>query len=125
MYDLIALEATVRDKICRQYGFTDDRGIHGDEGPGSCPALWVLHDLVGLLAEYHDRPARELGPMVRQLIVEQKFVDDNGDSVFEPCTRAEIDRHVSQITDILESVRREAYQQGFWVELPATPLMCG
>jgi hypothetical protein len=125
MYDRDVLETTIRGKISQQYAGAADRGIHGDEGPGSCPALWLLHDLAGLLIDFHDRPAGELSPMVRRLIVEQNFVDDNGDSVLECCTSAEIDRHVTQITGILEAVRREADQQGLWRELPATPLMCG
>jgi hypothetical protein len=124
MFDQTILEAALREKICAQ-GVTDGRGIRGDEGPGSSPALWLLDDLVGLLAEFHDRPMHELAPMIRRMLVEQHFVDDNGNNVLQARTGAEIDRHVRQITEVLESVRKQALEQGLLCDLPTCPLMYG
>jgi hypothetical protein len=87
--------------------------------------LWVLHDLVGMVAAAHDRPVRELEPMIRRVVTEQNFVDECGDTVMDAQGIKMIERQVQVILKVLESVRQQALASGQWSDVPLTPQMFG
>lgn len=95
------------------------------DGMQMCPVNWLLPDLLALIAENHDRPVRELQPMIRRLIEEHDFFDDAGDSMVETDRDELIDDYADLFVKALERVRRQALKQGEWSNLPVTPQMFG
>lgn len=114
-----SLEDTARELFQREWakqGFS--------YGP-RLTALWVLHDLVEMVAAAHDRPVRELEPVIRRVITEQSFVDECGDTVMDGQGKEVIERQVQVILRVLESVRQESLASGRWSDVPLTPQMFG
>ena len=93
--------------------------------PGIGPTKWLLHDLLSLLSEAHDRPVHCLAPMIRQIIVERVFNDDSGDTVVDRDLLSRIDQQVDIFVRVLEQVRRYAIESGQWSDTPSTPYMFG
>lgn len=93
--------------------------------PDSCTIMWLTPVLVDMMAETHEQPADKLGPMIRRLLVEQHFCDDNGDNVVADAEEELLDNLVRLIVQVLERVRRSAIANGQWSNAPVTPLMCG
>lgn len=87
--------------------------------------LWVLHDLVEMVAAAHDRPVRELEPMIRRVITEQSFVDECGDTVMDCQDMEMVECQVQVVLKVLESVRQKAMASGQWSDVPLTPQMFG
>ena len=119
--DMSTLEALAREHLvreCRQQEETASRGLK--ETGAVCPALWLLRDLTCLLEEFRDRPVNDLAPMIRRLILEQNFVDENGDSVFDTQCAAEVEREIALILRALENTRQQALEQG----LLSNPQLC-
>lgn len=86
-----------------------------------CPVVWVLDDLLDLMAEFHDRPVQELRPMIRRLIHEKTCLDN-----MEPTShRQSMDSQVDLAVEVLENVRRQGLDNGQWSDQPSTPLMFG
>ncbi len=91
----------------------------------ACPALWKLQELLSLLDERHDEPATHLTPLVRRVLTEQTFIDENGDGVIDDMCRIDIDRQVRLIVTVLERVRIEALEHGWWSEVSQTEQWVG
>lgn len=87
--------------------------------------LWVIPDLIHMVAESHNRPVRELSPMIRRLIAEQNFADDCGDPIINADRESQIDLQVKVVLRVLEQVRRLALDQGLWSNAPMAPQMFG
>ena len=87
--------------------------------------MWVLHDLVQMIAESHDRPVHQMAPMIRRLIAEQNFADDCGDPIISADREAQIDLQVDVVLRVLEQVRDLALDQGLWSNAPMVPQMFG
>lgn len=86
---------------------------------------WFAPELLALLDEFHDRPVRELAPLIRRLVLEQGFVDENGDSVIDEQEAARLDEVVELVLTALERVRQRFAELGRWSDVPVTPQMCG
>jgi len=93
--------------------------------PGIGSTKWLLHDLLSLLSETHDRPVHCMAPMIRQIIVERVFNDDSGDTVVDHDLLSQIDQQVDIFVRILEQVRRYAIESGQWSDAPAISYMFG
>lgn len=87
--------------------------------------MWVLHDLVQMIAESHDRPMYQMAPMVRRLIAEQNFADDCGDPIINTDRETQIDLQVNVVLRVLEEVRHLALDRGLWSNAPMAPQMFG
>lgn len=126
MPESIQLQADTRQLLLKALDLPDDLSDRpGISSPARCPALWVLPELLALLEEFRDHQAHELKPVVYRLIVEQNFVDDCGDKVFDSESREEVEQQLELILDVLEKVRLQAIQQGVWSDVPATHPWCG
>lgn len=95
-------------------------GWHTDQRP----VAWMLEDLVDLMSENHHRPASELEPMIRRVIRDNQFNDDNGDCCSEQ-HEAMIDVEVDLAMRVLERLRLHAIKQGHWSNKPNSPIMFG
>lgn len=82
----------------------------------------VLPHLLGLLHEAHDRPALYWRPVVRCLVDEHRFVDDNGDC---PSESRLVEAEVSLLLDLLEHLRQRQLERGQWSEQAAAPCYFG
>lgn len=87
--------------------------------------LWVLPELLELLEDAHDQPVDHLAPMIRRRLLEQSFVDENGDSILEATLQADVDAQTRLLLHVLERVRAAAHEHGVWSDAPVTQLMCG
>ena len=87
--------------------------------------IWVLHDLIQMIAESHDRSVHRMAPMVRRLIAEQNFADDCGDPIISADREAQIDLQVDVVLRVLEEVRHIALDRGLWSNAPMAPQMFG
>lgn len=126
MTESIQLQTSARQMLLEALALPDDLSDHpGMSSPARCPALWVLPELLSLLEEFREHPARELKPLVHRLIIEQNFVDDNGDSVFDSDCQEEVEQQVELILDVLEKVRLQAIHLGVWSDAPVTQPWCG
>ena len=112
MTELTTLESLARDHLLHECHGDREAIVAVQDGSAACPALWLLRDLVSLLEEFRDRPLTDLAPMVRRLILEQNFVDENGDSVFDTQCAKNVEHEVALILRALERTRREATEQG-------------
>jgi hypothetical protein len=92
------------------------RARHRDDGPTPC-------EFIDLIEEKHDRPARELAPLIRRSLVERRFAGI-GDAA-DHHSPEEIDRAVEELVEALESVRLARLRDGTWSSAPVPPLMCG
>ncbi len=109
------------------------RRVHGTpDGPATSlqvvdPASLdrLLKDLVAILDQAHDRPAHELTPTIRLLIIEHDFVDDGGDAMLGLSLQTRVDEWVSFFVDLLEDLRLREIGQGQWCEHPAAIPMFG
>ncbi len=90
-----------------------------------CPGPWLLRDLLQLVAETHDQPVSSIAPLIRRLILEKNFIDENGDPCSDHLRRRSIDMHVDLLVRVLEEVRRTAMAEGEWSHVPAAPQMFG
>ena len=90
-----------------------------------CPPLWLIPDLLALIEESHDQPVEKFTATIRRLILEQNFVDANGDGLIEVDEEARVDQLVQVLIRVLEKVRKIALAEGRWSDMPVTPLMCG
>lgn len=124
----LALERAARelyDQEWQRHRRTPRAAAGPDPSLQVCPVGWLLHDLLRLIAEGHDRPVRELEPMIRQLIVEKNFCDETGDVCLDDQQRRSIDDYVDVLVRVLERVREQAVASGAWSSLPASAPMCG
>ena len=128
------LEQMVRERIAVAYCTPHDCAFQGGDAregpkgtgePGSCPVLWIVHDLVGIMVEFRDRPMQQAAPIIHQFLVEQQFVDENGDNVIDTSQQDEVDQHVQRVVGILEDIRRQMSDQGIWCDQAPAPIMFG
>jgi len=89
------------------------------------PMQWMLDDLLPLLQEYHDRPIMDLGPLIRQLVMEKDFADGCGDRVIDDEYVAQLDLRVDLIITVLERVRLRCIEDHEWSDAPVAPQMFG
>jgi len=127
------IEFLARDMIVRRWPVIEDQWKTPTRRPEqrsavdveNCPALWILPELLVLLVERPNQPARELAPQIHHMLQEQEFVDENGDS----CVLAEhegfLRQRVDLIVGVLEDVRRIARSRGEWQDELAPPQMFG
>jgi len=103
----------------------DESASHA-ASPTECPLLWRVPDFVSLIAQEHDRPIGELEPIVRRLIDEADFVDENGDTMIGTATHdQEVDEQAKLVIAVLEELCAEAVGRGYWSDAPVTPIMFG
>ncbi|MEX0774268.1 MAG: hypothetical protein WD042_01000 [Phycisphaeraceae bacterium] len=121
------LVSVAREALVQEYGGLEgiSDGDASQRRTDTCPALWVLHELIGLVEEFHQIPVVQIEPTIRKLIVEQSFVDENGDCVFDADSQVEVDRQVEMIVRVLERVRQQALAVGTWCEAPLTEQYVG
>lgn len=94
--------------------------------PEVCPLLWLVPEFLNLVLEEHDRPIHELEPIIRRLIDEADFVDENGDTTIGATThRREVDEQAKLVVAMLTEWRASAVEQGQWSDAPVTPIMFG
>lgn len=86
---------------------------------------WLTPDLLALLEEFRDRPTSELTPLIRRLLAEQSFIDENGDSVIDECELAMLEHEVRLVVEVLDRVRSRCRDEGRWAGTPTTPQMFG
>mgnify|MGYP000953285519 CR=1 FL=1 len=86
-----------------------------------CPVIWVLDDLLDLLAENHDRPVEELRPAITRLILERAYMDN----VMALGSAPPLEKQVELTVVVLERVRQMAMERGQWSDQQAAPQMCG
>ena len=126
-----SLEAIARELFVREWEQEYREGTQLDSSVRrrSCAlpqsTLWVLHDLVQMIAASRDRPVHQMAPMIRRLIAEQNFADDCGDPIISADREAQIDLQVKVVLRVLEEVRHLALDQGLWSNAPMTPQMFG
>lgn len=89
------------------------------------PPMWLLPELLAIVEEFHDRPVEEIAPLIGRLVVDQEFVDHNGDAIPDSLDPQGVRQRVVMLVEVLERVRRQALEQGLWCSVPVTPLMCG
>lgn len=87
--------------------------------------MWVLNDLVQMVAESHDQPVHQMAPMIRRLITEQNFADECGDPIIDADRVAQNNLQVEVVLRVLEQVRDLALTQGLWSNAPMAPQMFG
>jgi hypothetical protein len=122
------LEQSARRLVKRVVDRTDTtsrRGRTGRLALDGAVVVWLLPHLVQLVDDLHDRPIEALEPVIRRMLMEQAFVDDNGDAVMTEDERAQINEQVHWLVRILEHARRHARPTGEWSAVPVTPQMCG
>ncbi|MEX2216575.1 MAG: hypothetical protein WD768_20850 [Phycisphaeraceae bacterium] len=98
-----------------------------DEAAGfadTCPCLWMLEDLLDLVAENPHRPVSDLEPVIHRMIVESQFIDDGGDSVVLDAVES-ADREARILVKVLERCRQVGLKEGLWSAAPSTPIMFG
>ena len=123
---LANLEAEARNLLDCELSKERDDWVKADDSEGTfCPVVWVLHDLVKLVAECHDQPVEHLEPAIRRIILEQESADIHGDNVVDALSRARMERYVHAVMEVLEHVRQQAVESGQWSDAPVTPLMFG
>lgn len=124
-WEVASLEPQARERFQREWEALSHEWTEAADGGTGCPALWVLPELLNLVCEQRDRPVQEMTPMVRRLIVEQSFVDENGDSIFDARARSQVEKQVEVIVRVLESIRQEALSDGRWSNVPLADMMYG
>lgn len=92
---------------------------------GESPPAWVLPDLLAMIEASHDQPVSQIAPMIQRWILEQQFVDENGDGVLDHRELEKADQFVDALVRVLEKVRQVAIQDGLWSDVPVTPQMFG
>jgi hypothetical protein len=75
---------------------------------------WMVDELLSLVQRSADQPAEHLTPHVRQLLLEQSFIDENGDSVCDANWTDRVEQTVQRMIGALENVRVAAVAQGMW-----------
>jgi hypothetical protein len=100
-------------------------GNHSTATVETCPALWILPELLDLLSNHPDRPIEELASQIRRMLVDREFVDDNGDTCVSTAHTESIELQVRLIVEVLQDVRRNARQHGQWCGCPSCPQMFG
>ena len=140
-------DAALRDLVRREWGRLLDEagrsplslrdtstaaGHDAGEAEHDCPLLPLLPDLMPLIEELHHRPVEQLVPMIRRMLLERDFVDENGDSVIaagadesSESHAAFVEREVQTLARVLGSLRRDAFERGAWSDAPVTPIMFG
>jgi len=101
---------------------TAARGHRDEECETCCPASPMLPVLLDLVAEQHDRPVRDLAPVIRSVLHERGFFD-GGDRGVEH--NDDVEEQVEVVVDVLEKLRLDALEEGRWSNAPVTPLMFG
>lgn len=89
------------------------------------PLLWILPNLVQLVAERREEPVDQLEPTIREIIAEQDFTDDCGDGVVSDRHDAVMDFYVCVVTRTLQQLRQHAIRCGAWSDAPAPIGMFG
>lgn len=94
--------------------------------PEVCPLLWLVPEFLNLVLEEHDRPIHELEPIIRRLIDEADFVDENGDTTIGATTHGhEVEEQARLVVAMLMELRASATEHGQWSDAPVTPIMFG
>lgn len=87
----------------------------------ACPVVWVLDDLLRLLAENHDRPVSEMRSSIRRLLLERAYIAN----VMAMGSVPPLEKQVDMTITLLEEVRQMAMSRGQWSDQQAAPQMCG
>lgn len=91
----------------------------------TCSLRRMLPELIRMIAENPEQPAQQFEDTIRNLVAEQDFIDDSGDTVVDARHDAVVELYVSVFVDVLEKVRQHAITQGQWSDTPVTPQMFG
>lgn len=90
-----------------------------------CPALWVIEDLLAIVAEQRHEPVSGLRSMIRRVLTEQHYVDDNGDTMLDQIVSGGSEKQLDLVIDVLERVKQLALATGEWSDGDAVVPMCG
>lgn len=121
MNSIDVLEAMAREYYEEERALLDLREDLG----ASCPAMWMLRDMLAMMAEQPEESATRFAPSIRRRLAEHLFIDETGDSVIDKRRRDELDHQVQLLVRVLERVRLQAYQTGHWSDAPMTDMCCG
>ncbi|MCE9589470.1 MAG: hypothetical protein K8S99_02985 [Planctomycetes bacterium] len=129
MFTLDSLEALAQDALSQEWA---KLVMAHDKSAGGKPVvdgLWMLRkflpDTMRIVEAAHDQPIESLEPEIRQHLLEGSFVDENGDASSDEPELANIDRDVTLMMRVLDTVRTEALARGYWSDAPVTPIMFG
>ena len=107
------LEESAKRIFEQEWRMVDGHDVGGVENRlCACPPVWLLPDLLAMIEERHNQPASQLTGTIRQMILEQNFVDANGDGLINEDEENRVDRLVEVLVRVLEKVRKRALQQG-------------
>lgn len=129
MVALETLEDAARQAFLMVY--QEQSADRASAGPMSdhCPVLLVLHKLLALVDEFHDRPVQELRSVICRIVREEMSVLESAHASMEPIVTAampsDLDEQVDWILPALEHVRQMGLEQGFWSTAPLTEQWCG
>jgi hypothetical protein len=84
---------------------------HGANGQ-ICPLTQLAVQLTKIIEEAGDTPFEEYRPCLRQMIRDMQFIDESGDSVIDEHEMQIVEREVTLLVDIMESVRKLAVRRG-------------
>ncbi len=82
-------------------------------------------ELIGLVHEFHHQPTDQLAGMIRQRLLEMRFIDDTGDSVVDAPQQELVELEVTILVSALEKMRQRAIQHGLWGQAEACVPCCG
>ncbi len=82
-------------------------------------------ELIGLVHEFHHQPTESLTTMIRQRLLEMRFIDDTGDSVVGGPQQELVELEVTILVNALEKMRNRALQRGIWGQAEACVPCCG
>lgn len=128
MVALETLEDAARQAFLSAYDQQAQSGRHRMP-VDHCPVLLVLHKLLALVEEFHDRPVDEFRPLIRKVVDEEMSVLESSHSPIPglPSAKAasDLEHQVEMILTALEQVRQMGIDQGRWSSAPLTEQWCG
>ena len=124
------LEAVARDLFEQEWAREREREDREDEGGGimqaeACPIVWIIPELVDLVAGTRDRHVKSLEPVIRRRVRDLSFINESGDPFAEEERQRSIDRQIKVMTRVLSQVKGLAVSRGQWSDVPVTPQMFG
>ena len=114
------LEQTAR-RYCRQ---AHRHHLERDDA-GCQQLLWMLDELAGLIAAYHNHPPHRFVEVARRFVDERTFIEDAGDPVVDEKTSEEAQSLIALAVQVHRAVHHHAQASPDRHDLPVPPQMCG
>jgi len=89
------------------------------------PVMAVLPQLIRLVRECPEQSVESLRPTIKRLVLEQLFIDVNGDSVVGRDHMVHVKEYIELIVRVLIRIRRREHDALNWTDSPTTPQMFG